>query len=66
MVRVYEVPTFDIVPDVAHACVGGEVTLTHNLNLPAAEAANFAFQWLDAEGTAIEDSYGRKLFLYCC
>ncbi|MGI5822243.1 MAG: hypothetical protein ACOX5L_09305, partial [Bacteroidales bacterium] len=57
-IRVYDVPTFDIVPDVAHACVGGTVTLTHNL--PEAEAANFAFQWLDAGGTAIEAATGES------
>ncbi len=57
-VLVYEVPTFDIVPDVAHACDGGTVTLTHNL--PAAEAANFAFQWLDAGGTAIGAATGES------
>ena len=57
-IRVYDVPTFNITPNVAHACDGGTVTLTHNL--PEDEAANFAFQWLDAEGTAIGAATGES------
>ena len=50
-IRVYDVPTFNIIADVEHACVGGTVTLTHDL--PAAEADNFTYKWADDTGDLV-------------